>query len=98
MKESKLKILYLLLSILHCRSLFSDSGCSFKAEIFGLLDLSRMVEPIYELSRSLSFTKRFDQVLISRLASSRCIVTFYLRQRPVMFYLRHRLPGCRLKN
>ncbi|CAN7025910.1 unnamed protein product [Brassica rapa subsp. trilocularis] len=48
-----------------------------------------MAEPIYELSRSLSFTKRFDRVLISRLASSRRLVTFYLRQR---------IPGCRLKN
>ncbi|CAF2099842.1 unnamed protein product [Brassica napus] len=48
-----------------------------------------MAEPIYELSRSLSFTKRFDRVLISRLTSSR---------RLVMFYLRQPIPGGRLKN
>lgn len=62
---------------------------SFWVSIFVLLDLSRMAEPIYELSRSLSFTKRFDRVLISRLTSSR---------RLVMFYLRQPIPGGRLKN
>ncbi|CAN7046742.1 unnamed protein product [Brassica oleracea var. botrytis] len=48
-----------------------------------------MVEPAYELSRSLSFTKRFDRVLTTRLASS---------WRLVMFYLRQRISGCRLMN
>ena len=43
----------------------------------------------YELSCSLSFTNRFDRVLISRLASFRRLVTFYLRQC---------FPCCRLKN